>query len=98
MKRLRADIVETAATQVIAELLTDDELMYYFIDAAIKAQNNATHDNVELKVAKSKLAEIETRKNNLLAAIEQGIFSASTATRLQELEDKELTLKATIKN
>ena len=97
MKRLRADIVETAATQVIAGLLTDDELMHYFIDSAIKAQNNATQDNVELKIAKSKLTEVQTKKANLLDAIEQGIFSSSTAIRLKELDDEELTLKSTIK-
>ena len=97
MKRLRADIVEAAATQVLANLLTDDELMHYFIDAAMKAQNNFTQDNVELKIAKSKLTEVQTKKSNLIAAIEQGIFSSSTAIRLKELEDEELTLQNTIK-
>ena len=96
-KRLRADIVESAATKVLAELLNNEDLMHYFIDAAIKAQNAATNDNVELKIAKSKLADVENRKSNLLAAIEQGIFSSSTAARLKELEDEELILKSTIK-
>ena len=96
-KRLRADIVETAATKVLAELLNNEDLMHYFIDAAITQQNKATQDNVELKIAKGKLADIENRKCNLLAAIEQGIFSSSTAVRLKELENEELILKSTIK-
>lgn len=67
--------------------------MQHFINAALKYQQSVTHENVELKMAKSRLVEIQSRKNNLLAAIEQGIFTPSTAARLKELEANEDELK-----
>ena len=96
MKRMRADVVEKAACRVLADLLTQQDLMQHFISAALKYQQSVTHENVELKMAKSRLVEIQSRKNNLLAAIEQGIFTPSTAARLKELEADEDELKNNI--
>ena len=96
MKRMRADVAEKAACRVLADLLTQPDLMQHFISAALKYQQNITKENAELKMAKSSLVEVQARKNNLLAAIEQGIFTPSTAARLKELEADEDELKNNI--
>ena len=98
MKRMRADVVEKAACRVLADLLTQPDLMQHFISAALKYQQSITKENAELKMTKSRLVEVQARKNNLLSAIEQGIFTPSTAARLKELEADEDELKNNIEN
>lgn len=97
-KRMRADIVEKAACRALAELLTQPDLITHFINAALKYQQSIKQENLEIQIVKKHLEEAQTRKSNLLAAIEQGIFTSSTASRLQELEDKEAELQNKIKN
>lgn len=97
-KRVRADIVEEAAYRVLADLLLQPDLMQHFIKAALNYQQSIQEDTPEEKLAKRRLSEVQTRKNNLLEAIEQGILTASTAVRLKELEAEEEDLKIKLKN
>ena len=51
-------------------------------------QEKQTKDRPEIKTLEKEKKQTETALHNVMAAIEQGIVSNTTAARLQELESK----------
>ena len=62
-------------------------------DSLIAYQNR---ENVDLPLLQQQLAETEKGIQNMLNAIQQGIFTASTKERLEELEDTKSNLEVGI--
>ncbi|WP_312635989.1 hypothetical protein [Oscillibacter sp.] len=62
-------------------------------DSLIAYQNR---ENVDLPLLQQQLAETEKGIQNMLNAIQQGIFTASTKERLEELEDTKSNLEVSI--
>ena len=65
-------------------MLTDDAI-YVLADAAIAYQNKCVNNN-EIDALRNQLAQISTSIKNIMAAIEAGVFTATTRDRLMDLE------------
>ena len=65
--------------------MLNDRAIIALADAAIQYQEKAM-PHTELDMLKTRQADIQRSINNLVAAIEKGIFSESTQKRLSDLE------------
>lgn len=89
-KRVRADYAEQAAIGAILEMLLSPDILTTITKAAQKIQKESiTKPNLHIETQRQKLAEIESRKANILNAIESGLFTNTTNERLKALEQQE---------
>lgn len=91
-KNVRRDPVELAITTYLQQLLMDDDLIEWMAEQAT-AYQNTNRDVDEYDTIARKLRETAEKRKNIMAAIEAGIFTASTKDRLEELEREEEQLK-----
>ena len=82
-KTVKKDWIENLVLEQIKNIIMDDELIKKLADMAYKKLGS---DNMVLPILKQQFSEINSSINNILKAIEQGIFTASTKERLEELE------------
>ena len=81
---------------IIAEtmkMLTDDALVEYIADLVMEMQER---ENIDLPRYKAQLVETERSIENILNAIQQGIFNSSTKQRLDKLETAKSDLEVKI--
>ena len=89
-KTVRKDYIENIVINIAMTKLMDDNYIDRLVDMAYKAQQE---ENILIPQIKKHLAETERAINNMIRAIEQGIITESTQTRLQELESTKENLK-----
>ena len=90
----KADI-ETAVIRYIRNLLTDETINNVSADAAALLKKKAADaDRVPALIAQ--LKQVEQRINNIMDAIEQGIFTPTTKQRLTDLETQRDDIQAQI--
>ena len=94
-KNVRREPVELAVTVCLKQMLMDDELLEWMADQTVAFQN-AGRDDEEYEASVKRLKEITAKRQNIMSAIEAGIFTASTRDRLLELEQEEGNLQARI--
>lgn len=82
-KGLKKDELEDLVIQQIMKFLMNDEVINNIADFVLKEQKT---ENVAVPALKSKLKEIGQKIENLLKAIEDGLYTSSTKERLQSLE------------
>ena len=75
------------------QIIMNDALMERLIDTLLELQKK---ENTTLPILKKQLVEVEKRIQNVLNAIEAGIFTASTKQRLDELEERKSQLEISI--
>lgn len=90
-KNVPRDPIELAVAKAIKQMLMDDDLVEWMADLAVAYQESPA-DREEADSIEKDLDDVRARKKNLLAAIEQGIFTESTRDRLMELERQEKDL------
>lgn len=91
LKNLRqADIEHDIAAAIRTKVLTPDTI-HAIAKATYEYQMQAAADP-ELPLLEQQLADTNRALKNIMAAIEQGIFTASTRDRLQELEAAKIDL------
>ena len=94
-KRVQRDFIENAVIKMMNdEILTDE-----FIDRSVQAleeYQSAEHENETLKILESELNAVNKKINNLLKALEAGIWTDSTADRLREHEERKSALETEI--
>ena len=95
MKRIKADIVERAAINALLVLITQPDIMHAIISKAEKYQDKKPQNN-KAENLQQQLAETQHKKENILNALEEGVFSSSIKARLKDLETQELKLKSEI--
>lgn len=71
--------------------IMNDEVMERLIDTLMELQKK---ESTDLPLLKKQLAETEKGINNMLNAIQAGIFTPSTKQRLDELEETKASLKS----
>ena len=92
-KAVRKEWIEDIVIAQIKKFLMDDEA----IDKMIKmAQEYLKQENTTLPLLKQELREVEKSINNMLDAIQNGIFTSSTKQRLEELEARKEDLEISI--
>ena len=82
-KTVQKGWIEDLVVSETMKMLTDDAVVEYIADLVMELQER---ENIDLPRYKAQLAETETSIENMLNAIQQGIFNASTKRRLDELE------------
>lgn len=84
-RNVRREEIEQFIATALRDTMLTDTAIHALADAALEYQQHRS-DNSELRSLKAQLADVERSLSNLMKAIEAGIFSASTQTRLTELE------------
>lgn len=92
-KNVRRDPIELAVTTYLQQLLMDDDLIEWMADQTVAYQNSG-RDEDEYETIRTQLQETVRKKDNIIRAIEEGIFTSTTKQRLEELEMAEQNLKA----
>lgn len=95
MRNVRRDDIERDIAAVIKNTMLAPETIEAIAEASYKYQF-ATVSASDLGILEQELDDTNRALNNIMAAIEQGIFTASTRDRLQALEAQKETLTSKI--
>ena len=87
-KNVNRDYIEKFIASALKETMLNDRAIRILADAAVEYQKKKAVD-AELDALVQRSAEIKKAINNIVAAIEAGIFSAATQSRLAELESEQ---------
>lgn len=90
----RMEIAENAVIEAIKNKILDKKMIKALAEKACSLQEDNSQD--KLKELQSELKNVQKSKNNIIAAIEQGIITPTTKDRLQELEHLESDLQVKI--
>lgn len=82
-KGIKKELLEDLVLKQIMKIIMNDELIDKLADIAVEQQSK---ENVALPALRSNLKEINKSIDNIIKAIEDGIYTSSTKERLQELE------------
>lgn len=84
-KNVRRDMIELAITKELKTTMLSDSAIEILADVAIAYQKKSA-DTSLIDTLRNQLAQISTSIKNIMAAIEAGVFTATTRDRLMELE------------
>ena len=90
-KNVRRDHMEQFIATALRDTMLTDDAIQALANAAIEYQNKHVTNN-ELESLKNQFSEVTRSLNNLVSAIESGIFSSTTQSRLTELESQKRDL------
>ena len=82
-KAVKKDWIENLVVERTMQMIFDDTTLGAIANMVLDVQ---ARENTSLPVLKAQLAQTEQGIQNMLNAIQQGIFTASTKQRLEELE------------
>ena len=85
-KTVRRQWIEDIVVNATMEVIMDDATVVYIPDLVMELQRR---ENVDLPRFKERLDETQKAINNMLNAIQQGIFNKSTKQRLDDLRRDE---------
>ena len=89
-KAVKKYLIEDVVIDQIVKCIWDDDLIEDVTDLVMDMQ---AQENSTLPLLNKRLGEVQKSISNILAAIEQGIFTPSTKQRLEELESQKKELK-----
>lgn len=92
-KTVRKEWIENLVIDYIRKILFDDELIEMLADKVMEMQGA---ENTTLPLLKKQYAETQKGIDNLLNAIQQGILTASTKQRMEDLEHQKSELSVQI--
>lgn len=86
-KNVKRDWIEQKIAELTKNIVLQDDVIEWIADNALEFQLQARR-SVEVTTMESRLSEARKSAKNIVTAIEQGIFTASTKSRLLELEEE----------
>ncbi len=92
-KAVRKEWIEDEVIKGLTIILNDDATLSAMADKLLELFEE---DNVVLPALEAQLKEVQKSIANLIKAVEQGLVTRSTKSRLEELEAEEETLKESI--
>ena len=92
-KAVKKDWIERVAVQYTIQRVFQDDLIAQIADELVALQGA---EDSALPLLRRQLADTERGIENMLNAIQQGIFTSSTRQRLEELENLRAELKSSI--
>ena len=92
-KAVKKDWIENLVVERTMQMIFDDTTLDAIASMVLDVQ---ARENTSLPVLKAQLAQTEQGIQNMLNAIQQGIFTASTKQRLEELEATKERLSVSI--
>lgn len=93
---IRKDLIEKIVLDATYEALSTKENIALLVDKILAANKKRIDDASILKLLLSEYNETDKAINNILTAIEQGVFTASTKERLEQLETRKAELNENI--
>lgn len=94
-KNVKRDWIEQKIAELTKDLILQDDVIEWIADNALEFQKQARR-SVEITTMEDRLSEARKAAKNIVAAIEQGIFTATTRSRLLELEEEISTLEKSL--
>jgi DNA invertase Pin-like site-specific DNA recombinase len=94
-KNVRRDYVESMVCRYVVDMVLQPNVIEWMADCVVDYQRRHRDDGT-IQSLTSQLKQTQSALNNVLSAIEAGIFTASTKERLLELESQAEKLKRTI--
>lgn len=94
-RNVRRDVIEEAVARAIQDYALQPDIIEWIADSTVeyaKKQETASH----VAVLEDELSEVKRSIKNLMAAIEQGIITDTTKSRMLELEAEQARLTAQI--
>lgn len=92
-KAVRKEWIENLVVNETMRFIMDDDAIETIVSMLTRIQDQ---ENSALPLYEKRLKQTETSINNLLAAVEQGLFTASTKERLEKLEAEKEDLQLLI--
>jgi len=89
---IRKDLIEQIIVDTTYEALSTKENISLLADKVLATNQKLIDDESILKLLLSEYSETDKAINNILTAMEQGVFTASTKERLEQLEAKKAEL------
>ena len=89
-KSVRKEWLEELVLDEIKELLSSDEVVEELADRVYELQQQEDNATASIQI---QLTGVETKLNNLVEAITQGIYSSATKKALDELEERKRNLE-----
>ena len=93
LKPVRKEPLEQFVVKTALEKVLNDRVIDLLADKLLEYQSK---ENTRLPVLQAELKEVKRRIDNLVAAIEQGILTPSTKSRMEELEQQREALETSI--
>lgn len=87
--------VEDMVCQYVMDLVLQQQVIEWMADCVVDYQRRHRDDGT-VRALSAQLAQVQAARKNVMAAIEAGIFTASTKDRLLELEAQEKKLAGAI--
>lgn len=94
----RKTALEISVVRETVRHILQPDIIAGIIDAAMEIQKNEHQDDPVLRSLESEHKSVTTSLNNLLRAIEDGLFTPTTKRRMEELENQEFDLSARIRS
>jgi hypothetical protein len=91
-KTVRKDALEEVILKAITKIFESVDMVKTFADKIIEKNIERLKNQSILNILQQEQANIMRAKRNLIRAIEDGVYTATTKTRLEELEIKESEL------
>lgn len=95
IRNLKKDYLEDLVINATIQTILKDDVIDILADAILKIQDMESI-NFELESLKSQRKDVQRKIDNLVAAIEEGIFTSSTKDRLRALEEQKENLNSAI--
>ena len=95
-KSVRKEVLKEIVTNVLAEELTQPDNLKFLTDKVFELYCARAQDDSNLHRYEKELAATDKAIKNILAAIEEGIFTPFTKNRLTELEEKKARIEQAI--
>ena len=89
---IRKDLIEQIVIDATYEALSSSENITLLSEKIIEAHKKRIDNESILKLLLADFGETEKAINNILSAMEQGVFTSSTKQRLEQLEEKRTEL------
>ena len=88
MKAIKKQVLEDMVINTITQLLNSEQNIQFLTNAIFNYHQKHSQDNANLKLLEQKRKETYKASQNILKAIEQGIITDLTKSRLQQLENE----------
>ena len=88
MKAIKKQVLEDMVINTITQLLNSEQNIQFLTNAIFNYHQKNSQDNANLKLLEQKRKETYKASQNILKAIEQGIITDLTKSRLQQLENE----------
>jgi DNA invertase Pin-like site-specific DNA recombinase len=88
MKSVRKEVLENTVINAISTMLGSEKNITFLTDKIFECSQKSAMNNSNLKLLEQRRKDINKSCQNMLNAIQQGIITDLTKTRLQELENQ----------